>query len=464
MDYDMIVIGAGSAGLTYAIGATGIGAKVLLVEKEKIGGDCTHYGCVPSKALIHLAKEMRILKKYNLEKNQLNLEKAQKKVQEIVDSIYAHETPEKISKLGVDVKIGNCEFVDSHTISVESEQFTAKKIIIATGSHARELTIEGIDKTDIMTNREIFNFTGKSIAVVGTGPIGSELSQAINQFQCKTYLINNSNQILQREDSEAANFVQNVMESEGIQILHNSRILKGEKTDLGFKLQIETVTNGAVGYKEIVVDGILASIGRIPNTKNLGLEKIGIEFDSRGVCVNSSTKTSINHIYAIGDVARNFQFTHFANHMAKVALAKSIFKIPSKTNIDTPRITFTTPEIASIGSMEIDEKSGEMLLYKDFDSVDRAICEGKKGFFKVVVNKKGLIKGATLVGENSSDLINEIAVMMNQNISVATVSNIVHPYPSYGYGLRNMFDQYRAKGYTENKKKWVQKIFGLRGE
>lgn len=460
----MIVIGAGSAGLTYAIGATGIGAKVLLVEKEKIGGDCTHYGCVPSKALIHLAKEMRMLKKYHSEKHQLNLEEAQQKVQEIVDSIYAHETPEKISALGVDVKIGNCEFFDTHTISVKGEKFSAKKIIIATGSHARELTIDGIETSDIMTNKDIFKFTGKSIAVVGTGPIGCELTQALNQFQCKTFLINNSNHILQREDSQAADFVQEVMENEGIEILHHSKIVKGEKTDLGFKLQVETIKDGATSYKEIVVDGILASIGRVPNTKGLGLEKIGIEVDNRGIFVDSSTKTSVSHIYAIGDVARNFQFTHFANHMAKVALAKSIFKIPSKIETDTPRITFTTPEIASIGSMELNEEAGDMLLYKDFDSVDRAICEGKKGFFKVVVNKKGLIKGATLVGENSSELINEIAVMMNQKISVATVSNIVHPYPSYGYGLRNMFDQYRAKGYTENKKKWVQKIFGLRGE
>ena len=463
MDYDVIVIGAGSAGLTYAIGANTIGAKVLLIEKHKIGGDCTHYGCIPSKALIHLSKEMRTLHKYNCSKHILSLNDAQQNVKEIVNSVYAHETPEKIRHLGIDVEIGTASFVDKHTILVNSKKYRGKRIILATGTEPKKVKIPGINSNDILTNKDIFNFTKKSLAIIGAGPIGCELAQAFSQFNCTVYVINTSAHILSKEDKRASLCVEKVMREDGIHLYNNSIVCKGEKRGEKYTLHIkDTYTKEQT---TIEVEGILQAIGRKSSLKKLNIGNVYFFcYDSKGIFTNASTQTTqFPHIYAIGDVARNFQFTHFANHMAKVSLAKSIFKLPLKIAQNTPRITFTQPEIASIGSMNCDLNKGDIEFTKSFNSIDKAICEQKKGFITIVCTKKGHIKGATIVGDNSSELIGEIAVIKEKKLTVSQVANIIHPYPSYGYGLRNLFDEFRAKQYTPKKKALIKRLFGLRG-
>jgi len=465
--YDIVVIGAGSAGLTVAIGAAGIGAKVLLVEKEKIGGDCTHHGCIPSKSLIHISKEIKIAKKYAKD-FKFSISQILQNVEQTVNSIYNHETPEKLKDQGVDVIIGNAKFISQNTIEVNDQIITAKKIVIATGSRASIPNIEGLDSITYLTNKTIFipkDFT--SIVIIGGGPIGCELGQAFSNLGIKTTIVQAQNSILNRENKEASQLVQNIFTQEHINLFLNSQTTKIEEKN-GSK--IVHIKNDKGEITQVNTDEVLIATGRIPNIEDLGLDAVGIQYDKRGIFINNFCQTNVKNIYAIGDVARGPQFTHFANHQGKVAIAHMIFKLPFVYEKDIiPRVTYTQPEIASIGQDFTEEsplvKEGKVLiLQKYYNAIDRAITDqATEGFFKIFVNKKGYILGACLVGNVAGELIGEIALAMKHKITISKLADTIHPYPTYSYGLRNCADQFRSLSFTEGKKKLIKKIFNLKG-
>lgn len=473
--YDIIVIGAGSAGLTAAIGGAGLGAKVLLIEKEKIGGDCTHHGCVPSKTLIKagkIARNIREISNYGFGERQnsnfgVDIENILKKVNSTIDSIYQHETPEVIRKCGIDVEIGKAKFIDESTIEVNKKEFSAKKFVIATGSRARNPTIKGTDKISYLTNKEVFDIRKfKSITIVGSGPIGSELSQAFNNLGIEVNLIDRSKQIMGREDFDAASLIQKKLTKEGVNILLNKTTL--ELKELKGKKILSIKDNKTNKIEEIRSDEILFAIGRVPNIENLGLGVAKVDYDDRGIKINSKTQTSNSKVYAIGDVAGGPQFTHFANHQGKVALTNIIFKLPTNYEAKViPRVTFTSPEVASVGINEAELKNKNLdylVLKKNLTEVDRAITDSTTdGFFKIIVDRKGYIKGAVLVGENAGELIGEISLAMKAKVKITTLADTIHPYPTYGYGLRNTADQFRALSFSKTKKNLLKKIMGLRG-
>ena len=468
MDYDIIVIGAGSAGLTVAIGGSQIGAKVLLVEKEKIGGDCTHHGCVPSKTLIKALRIMKSIKEgenYGISaKTEFSIQDTLKKVTSVVDSIYEHETPEVIKQYGIDVELGSCSFVSKESISVNGKEFSARHIVIATGSRAFIPQIKGLESIKYMTNKEIFNPSSySSLAVLGAGPIGCELGQAFSNLGVAVTIINNRDSVLSREDSKASELVQKELEKDGVNLLLGYDVERIEERN-GKKI-LYLVKKSDLSKKTLEVDELLIATGRTPNIEGLNLEGAGIKSNSRGISVDKYGRTSNKRVYAAGDVNGSMQFTHLANSHAKSILTKVIFKIPATLEQEViPRVTYTTPEVASIGIKEDEKEESDLVLFKKYSQVDRAITESNtRGFFKIIVSKKGYIKGATLVGEGSGELIGEIALAMKNKIKITQLADTIHPYPTYGYGLRNCADQFRGQSFTENKKKWVKRIFRLRG-
>jgi len=469
-DYDIIVLGAGSGGLTAAIGGAQIGASVLLVEKEKIGGDCTHFGCVPSKALIKLSRDIAIIRKHNFD-YKVDINEILEKVKAKVDTVYSHESPDKIEKFGIKVEIGSAKFINKNSIQIGEKIYSAKKIIIATGGRARVPQVEGLDLVKYSTNKEIFipkNF--KSITIIGSGPIGSELGQAFSNLGVDVNLIERGSKIMGREEGEASGLLEDTFKKQGINIIKNHNFIKIEDKFGRKFVHISDKVTGEISLVES--DEVLLSVGRVPNVEGLDLEKAEVKFDSRGIFINDKTQTSNKNIFAIGDVARGMQFTHFANHQGKVSLANIIFKLPFKYEKKViPRVTFTNPEVASVGVYKSDlEKDGKVegrdffILRKDYQNIARAITDdNENGFFKIIVDKKGFILGSVLVGAGSGELIGEISLAMKNKIKITKLADTIHPYPTYGYGLRNCADQFRSFGFSENKKKWIKRIFGLRG-
>jgi len=470
--YDLIVVGAGSSGLTAAIGGAGIGARVLLIEKDRIGGDCTHTGCVPSKTLIkagRLARQIRDAEKYGLAsgqspKTKYNLTTILKKVQQTVGEIAAEESPDEIRQKGLDVVIGAARFVDSQTVDVAGQHYQAKRIIIATGSRPRIPDIPGLDQIDYLTNEQIFiprDFS--SLAVIGGGPIGCELAQAFAHLGVEVHLINKENGLLGREDPEAADLVQQAFVLDGINLHLASETNRVEKSGNKAKLVLASKLDG--NSKEITVDNVLVATGRIPNVEDLHLERAGVEYDHRGIKIKANGATTARGIYACGDVSGAPYFTHLANHHAKVALTNLIFRWPAKYETSVvPRVTFTTPEVASLGisEAELEDTDTHLILKKPLTQIDRARTDSAtEGFYKIIVDTKGFIKGATLVGAGAGELIGELALSMQNRIPVTQLADTIHPYPTYSFGLRQLCDQFRASQYTERKRWWVKRLFGL---
>ncbi len=474
-DYDIIVIGAGGGGLTAAIGGAGIGASVLLIEGEKLGGDCTHYGCVPSKALIRAA---HVAHAQN-ERVHVGLESAHLASQDDVHGVLSHvrsvvadiesrfENPDDIRRQGVDILMGFATFVDSHTVAVDDKKISGKKIVIAAGARPALLPIDGLADVEPKTNRTIFDADDfASLTIIGSGPIGCELGQAFARLGVDVSIVTRDAVVLGHDEVEAGKIVEQSLLDDSV-ALYYEKDVQSVSVSAGKKNVI--VTCKKTGEKtEIVADEILVAIGRQPNVEKLGLDRAGVHFDvRRGILVNAKTQTNVPHIYAVGDIATRWKFTHYANHMAKIALTNMIFKVPAKMSEVIPRATFTAPVVASIGintlSPEYDA-SVHHVLEKTYDHVDRAITDVQEdGFIRIITDSSGMIVGATIVGGPAGEMINEIALAMQNRISVTELSDTIHVYPTYGYGLRHCSDQFRALGYTKKKKKWVQRIFGLRG-
>ncbi len=474
-DYDLIVIGAGGGGLTAAIGGASIGAKVLLVEGEKLGGDCTHYGCVPSKALIraahivHANKDRSSVGLSDRDHGSINeAHDVLRHVKKIVADVESRfEDPEEIKRKGVDIEMGYAKFVDSHRISVNDQTISSKKFVIATGARPANLPIEGLEDVVAKSNRDIFEPDSfDSLIIIGSGPIGCELGQAFARLGVDVQIITRDDRVLSRDEKEASQIVGKSLKEDGVRVYYSRDINRVFLRD--GKKAVTVTDQKSRKSQEVCADEILVAIGRQPNVENLDLEKAGVLYDIRkGISVNEKTQTNVSHIYAVGDVATKWKFTHYANHMSKVALANLIFHYPTKISKVIPRVTFCSPEVASIGVSTQDIADKQSLYHvfdKAYSDVDRAITDvNENGFFRIITDTKGMIHGATIVGGSAGEMINEIALAMQNGVSITQLSDTIHAYPTYGYGLRNCADQYRALSYTDSKKSWVKKIFGLRG-
>lgn len=448
--YDLIVIGGGSAGLVAAGGSAILGARVALIEKNLLGGDCLYTGCVPSKALIRSAKFAHQSKHapiFGFEAAspiflQDSFASITGRVQDVIKIVEHHDSPEVFENMGVEVVFGTPQFKNPNEIEVllkangNTRLMRAKRFCISTGSRPFVPDLEGLSETGFITNEDIFHVKElpKRLVVLGAGPIGIEFSQAFARFGSKVTVVEKADRILIKEDEEVSNLLENILKKEGIDFLKNHEVIKAHKTENGAKV-VTVVANGTIS--EIEADEILVAVGRRANLDGLGLENVGVEFDTNLIKTNDFLQTSQKHIFAAGDVTGHFQFTHMADYEAQVVIQNAFVPFPFKKKTDfrvVPWATFTEPEVARVGMIEVDarEKFGDgVKVFKvSFGDNDRAQAESApEGFAKVITNKKRII-GATLVGEHAGELIHEFVWAVKQRMKITDLNKIIRVYPT----------------------------------
>ncbi len=449
--YDLIVIGGGSAGLVAAGGSATLGAKVALVEKNLLGGDCLYTGCVPSKTLIKSARfahQAREAEKYGFQKSEpkfLNdsFVSVTNRVQNVIEIIEEHDAPEVFEKMGVEVVFGSPRFLSKNEIEVslknsdEKRVMKAKRFCISTGSRPFVPPIEGLKDAGFITNEEVFHLKElpERLIVLGAGAIGMELGQSFARFGAKVTVVEMGERIFSKEDTEVSALMEKILKKEGLEIFTKTKAVKVHKNESGAKI-VTCEANGKTF--EIESDEILVAVGRQPNIDGLDLEKAGVEFDKKQIKTDDFLQTSNKNIFAAGDVTAHFQFTHMADYEAQIVIQNAFVPFPFKKKTDfrvVPWATFTEPEIGRVGLTEAEAKekfgADSIKTYKvNFTENDRAQAESATEGFAKIVTKKGKIIGATLVGEHAGELIHEFVWAMKENLKISQLNKIIRVYPT----------------------------------
>ncbi|MGD8963309.1 MAG: FAD-dependent oxidoreductase [Desulfobacterales bacterium] len=474
-DYDIGIIGGGAGGLTVAAGAAQLGAKTLLVEKEKeLGGDCLHFGCVPSKTLIksaHVYHLMKNTEKYGLPKVEvppLEFQNVSERVRSVIRSIQHHDSVERFCGLGVRVEFGHPNFTDEHTIRLNAKTYSAKTWVIATGSSAIIPPIKGLDQTPYLTNKEIFylDTLPQSMIVLGAGPIGVEMAQSFRRFGTEVTVVDMAPQILPFDDQEMAHTVMETLQSEGVKFYVNHTI--EAVSDLGNERQV-TLKHNDGSVVSLTAETLLVALGRIANVEGLGLETIKVEHDRRGVKVDNRMRTNHKHIYAVGDVNGGFQFTHAAGYEGGVVVSNAIFHLPRKADYTyLPWCTFTDPALGNIGMNEkmAREAGIDYTVYtEEFKNNDRSVAEGEKiGKIKMLLDAKEKPIGVQILGPHAGDLLAEWVAVLNGKVKLATLAAAVHPYPTMSeINKRVAGNFFSPKIFSGKVQKGLKFFFHLKG-
>ncbi|MDR3632123.1 MAG: mercuric reductase [Desulfocapsaceae bacterium] len=456
--YNLVVIGAGTAGLISAAACAALGGKVALVERHLMGGDCLNTGCVPSKCLIRssrAAAEMAGASCFGLRPGQVSpadFPAVMERLRRLRADISHNDSAHRFKAMGVDVFFGSASFADRGTVSVDGVDLHFRRAIIAAGARAVHPEIAGLNAAGFLTSETVFDLTelpGR-LAVVGGGPIGCELAQAFARLGSAVTLIQHS-RFLPREDAEASDVLARVFRREGIRVLLDARLLTVKKTDAGREITVRTG-----GQEEtIAVDRILIGAGRAPNVEGLGLEKAGVAYDSRrGVLVDDFLRTTNAAVFAAGDICMDWKFTHAADAAARIAVQNALFRGRKRlSRLNMPWCTYTSPEIAHVGLSEAGAEARGMAVdtYRvGLDEVDRALVDGEsEGFVKVLVRRgTDRILGATIVGSHAGDLINEISVAMAGKVGLKKLADIIHPYPTQAEAIRRVAAAYNRTRLT----------------
>lgn len=433
--YDLVVIGGGSAGLTAAAFHGELGRKVALIERERIGGDCTWTGCVPSKALLKVAKvahSIRTAEHYGIhvEAPKVNMAVVRQRVQDAIQEVYQHETPNEVAKRGVEVVLGEATFLDAHTIEVNGQPIQSKKFIIATGGRAAIPPIPGLDSVPFKTNHDIFNQEQlpEHLIIIGAGPIGMEMGQAHARLGAKVTII--GAEIMPRDEPEVVETLKHVFETEGIDIMQASvSSIQGHDNDI-----IVTLDNG----NDVRGDMLLIAVGRVPNVEKLNLEKAGVTYTRQGIAVNPYLQTNIPHIYAIGDVTTGPKFTHYAGFQGAIAGRNALLPFAKANGHSStlPWVTFTDPEIAHVGMTESEarQRYGDAIkvLMMSTAEGDRTVVEqDMDGFIKLVYRGRGDLLGATVVADRAGEMLLEYQLIIQNQIPLRKMVGTIHAYPTY---------------------------------
>ncbi len=465
--YNLVVIGGGTAGLVSAIGAAGLGAKVALIEKHLLGGDCLNVGCVPSKAIIRAARKaagVRDMAEFGVnvpDGTTIDFGKVMERMRRLRADISPHDSAKRFTELGVDVFLGTGKFTGPDTIEVGGQTLRFAKAVIATGARAAAPPIPGLKDVPYLTNETLFSLTElpKRFGVIGAGPIGCEMAQSFARFGSEVFLIEATHGILPREDQDAAAIVKAAMERDGVKLLCCGKDLKLAKDPNGVRLQVES---HGKGY-DVLVDQLLVAVGRAPNVEGLGLESVGVEFDKKGVKINDRLQTANPRIYACGDICSPYQFTHAADFMARIVIQNALFKGRAKaSSLIIPWATYTSPEIAHVGLDEKDakEKGLEVDTFtQELSKVDRAILDGEtEGFVRVHVCKgTDEIVGATVVATHAGELIGELTLAMKGKLGLKTIGGTIHPYPTQAEAIRKTGDLFNRTRLTPFVKKLMNR-------
>lgn len=468
--YDLVVIGAGTAGLVVAAGAAGLGLglKVALIEKHLMGGDCLNVGCVPSKCMIRssrVAADLRDAARFGIhppDEVKVDFAAVMARMRRIRAGISPHDSAERFQKIGVDIFLGEGRFTGGNAIAVGNQTLRFKKAVIATGARAVRPSIEGIDQAGYLTNETVFSLTEQPqrLAVIGGGAIGCELAQVFRRLGSEVVLLNRGDRILTKEDADAAEIVQKAFVQEGIRLVLKSQITRVTKTIEG--KVIHFTCNGQ--EESVTVDEILIGAGRAPNVEGLNLEAVGVEYDKRnGVKVNDQLQTTNPKIFAAGDICMDWKFTHAADAAARIVIKNTLFSPfglgrSKLSDLVMPWTTYTDPEVAHVGMYEHEaqEKGIEVEMIKvPFDTVDRAIADGEEeGFVKILYQKgSDRLLGATIVARHAGEMISEVTAAIVGKLGLNTLSTVIHPYPTQAEGIKKAADAYRRTLLTDRTKK-----------
>lgn len=470
--YNLVVIGAGAAGLITAAGAAGLGAKVALVERELLGGDCLNVGCVPSKSLIstaRIAASVRRAGDFGVripDGVTLDFASVMARMRRLRAKISHVDSAARFSELGVDVYLGQGTFTGSDSIDVAGTALQFKKAVIATGARASAPPIPGLGQVDYLTNQSVFSLTElpRRLGVIGAGPIGCELAQAFANFGSEVFVIESTHGIMPREDQDASTIVKESLLRDGVKLICCSRELDIVKEPDGIHLRVSSHEKD----HDIVVDKLLVAVGRSPNIDGLGLETVGVDYDDTGVNTNDRLQTTNPRIFAAGDICSPYKFTHVADFMARIVIQNALFPSPvnraKASALTIPWCTYTSPELAHVGLGEQDAKDKGIEIdtfRQELSEVDRAILEGEdEGFVKVHVRKgTDEILGATIVAANAGDIIGEICLAITQRIGLKKIASAIHPYPTQGEAVRKIGDLFNRTRLTPFKRsiltKWL---------
>lgn len=465
--YNLVVVGGGTAGLVAAAGAAGMGAKVALIERELLGGDCLNVGCVPSKAVIasaHAAAAVRDAGQFGVqvpEGTKVDFSAAMERMRRLRAGISPHDSAQRFTDLGVDVYLGEGKFTGPDFIEVAGSKLEFAKAVIATGARAAAPPIDGLDSVEYLTNETVFSLTGlpRRFGVVGAGPIGCEMAQTFARLGSEVTLFLDEEGILPKDAPDAGTIIGKHLLHDGVKMVRFGKTLSLSKSESGGIL-CRGKANKAMETFE--VDKLLIAVGRAPNVHGLGLENAGVEYDERkGVSVNDRLQTTNSNIYAAGDICSKYKFTHAADFMARTVIRNALFFGRAKvSDLVIPWTTYTSPEVAHVGPTwrELDEKKDNYDVFSvEMGKVDRAILEGDTdGFVRIHVKKgTGKIVAATIVAKNAGDLISQVSQAMTNGIGLGSIANTISPYPTQGEAIRKVGDAYNRTKLTPT----VAKIF-----
>lgn len=466
--YSLVVIGGGTAGLVTAIAAAGLGAKVALIERHLLGGDCLNMGCVPSKALIRAARaaaDARRAHEFGVTVTEpvIDFGAVMERMRKLRADIAVHDSATKFRDAGVDVFIGEGRFVNGKTITIGGQTLKFKRAVIATGARAFVPPIPGLNEVGFLTNESVFSLTElpPRLAVIGAGAIGCELAQTFARFGTEVTLVELADRIMPREDPDASRVVAASLKRDGVRVLVGTKLTEVRGTAEHHTLHVEVGDH----TEELPVDQILVAVGRAPNVDGMGLEEAGVEFGRKGVVVDDFMRTTNKRIFAAGDVASQHQFTHAADFMARIVIRNALFKGRGRhSDLVVPRATYTDPEVAHVGITlrEAEEQGIELRTFtEEFSHVDRAILDGEtEGFARIhIAADSDRILGATVVASHAGEMINEVTVAMKAGMGLGELANVIHPYPTQAEALRKLGDQFNRTRLTpvvaQAMKKWL---------
>lgn len=464
--YNLVVLGAGTAGLVAAAGAAGLGAKVALVERQLMGGDCLNVGCVPSKALIsasRAAADARDAGKFGVTISGevgVDFPAVMERMRRLRAELSPHDSASRFREMGVDVYFGSGVFRGPDSLEVAGNTLRFKRAIIATGARAAVPSIEGIEEAGYLTNETVFSLTRQPgrLAVLGAGPLGCELAQAFARFGTEVTLLEASGQIMSREDRDAAAIVEHALRSDGVAIKCGARV-QAAKRD-GAEVLLRVAVESSL-EEELRVDALLIAAGRAPNVEGMGLEQAGVRFDRReGVEVDHHLRTANYRIYAAGDVCSRYKFTHAADAMARIAVQNALFLGRARmSSLTIPWCTYTDPEIAHVGLYEheaADQGVALQTFVQPLSEVDRAVLDSEdEGFVKIHVRQgTDRIMGATIVARHAGDMISELTLAMVGKVGLKTLAQTIHPYPTQTESIKKLGDAYNRTRLTP----WVKSL------
>ncbi len=472
--FDVAVIGGGAAGLTAAGLAASFGAKTLLVERAKLGGECTWAGCIPSKTLLKAAKvahQQRHASRYGLVDHEPRIDVANlfDHVRRVRADVYERaDAPPHFEAMGIDVRHGAARFVGPHEIAIttddhEQQRIHARFVILATGARAQIPDLPGLGDVPHFTHETMFERTElpRRLLVVGGGPVGCELAQALQRLGTEIHLVTRDGELLSNDDPELAGTLRRALEAEGVRVYLGAEVTRLQRHEGAVRVTL--------GARSLMVDAVLLAAGRLPNVEGLALDRAGVTATAAGIPVDPRCRTNVRHVFACGDVTGRHAFTHMAEHTAKVAATNAVLRLPMK--VDAHHVawcTFTDPELAHLGrsATELTRAGVAFKEYRfPFDRIDRAITDGSTiGSIKIFATpRSGRILGASLLGEGAGELVCELALAMRNGVSLRQIADTIHPYPTLGLGVRRAADQWYVQKRSHRAVRFVQWLFGYRG-